>query len=550
MPHMTQQPVTTSSLLALGLSLLACGTTGDSRPSDGPSLGPLGAEGEAGTGETDGAPVADERDEFILSLGYLDISDLVPKSETDCLADCPSDGQEGEEWCSYVHYTETRHAHDLAAFQANSATLWPGNVVRGRDAQRGVLTPVGLRRAPVTFSVSLQNLGYSPVGHIEDPSLSAFRQERNRILAGGTSGKTPAKISYQIHRVFDESQVAVAVGASLDWAPGSFSSLFDFSDHTQVTKILVDFEQAYYTIDVDTPVLPSDLFADDVALEQLEDFMGDDDPPLYVQSVTYGRRVLFSLESQRTESEVRVALEASLGSVVAGGVELATEHRSVLEESRISALILGGAGGDAVKTVTGYDGLLEFIQAGGDYSDSSPGAEIAYKLAYLDNSGVKLALTTDYAERQCYDNLMNVGGQLVQLEYLGGNDDGPASVELYGDVVFRVAGPADPDPCGPDAPGWRTIFHRGQLGPQLVNRTWVPQNPPLEQVFEFPVDPGNQLCLWGHLAERDQCLFCPDDDLGPASVGPIPLSAGWAGDHVLEFNGDGTVAATVRITVD
>ena len=450
-----------------------------------------------------------------------------------------------------MHYSETAHAHDFVAFQPNSATLWPGNVLQGEDAQHGRLTPISLERAPMRFSVSLENLGGSPVGEMPSPSLSSFRQERNRMLEAGTTGKTPAKVSYSMHRVFDETQVAVSLGASVDWFRGKVSTMFDFSSTSQATKILVDFSQAYYTIDVDTPGLPTDLFTDAVTLEQVESFMGEGNPPVYVQSMTYGRRVVFSIESGYTEDEVRFALEASFNAFFADAeVELQTEHRSVLEQSKISALVLGGAGSEAVKTVTGFEGLIEYIQAGGDYSKASPGAEIAYKLAYLDNTGVQLALTTDYSERQCYDNFVDVSGELARLEYLGGNDDGPVRVHVYGDIEFRLAEAAEADPCRADAPDWQSVFHRSDRGTQTVEGQWVPTEPPTSQIFDFAVDPANRLCLRGALREDDDCLLCRDDDFGEAALGPIPLSAGWAGDHILEFSGDGTVVATVRITVD
>ncbi|MFO0634888.1 MAG: thiol-activated cytolysin family protein [Nannocystaceae bacterium] len=518
----------------------------DDDDSDGESS-TSGDGGESSTGELD------EVSEFVFGLGHLDIAPYQPKSEHECVGlDCPVDGPEGDEYCVYVDYDETTHAHEFVAFQPNSATLWPGNVVRGDDAQRGILTPVGVGRAPMTFSVSLDNLGGSPVGTMDTPSLSAFRDERNRILAQGTDGSVPAQIAFEIERVFSESQVAVSVGGSLDWFSGSFSTMFDFTDKQQSTKILVDFTQAYYTIDVDTPGLPSQFFTDDVTVEQLELFAGPDYPPMYVQSVTYGRRVIFALESSRTEEEVRFALDASFDALLAGGsVEVDVQHRDVLEQSSISALVIGGSGADAVKSVTGFDGLVEYLLAGGDFSKDSPGAPIAYKLAYLDSSGVELAFTTEYSERQCYDSHIDVTGMLAQIEDLGGNDG--TGIQLYGNLMFRVAPAGDPDPCRADA-AWNIVFDRNDDAAQEVYGLWVPSNPIPATVYDVEVPPDGplpMLCFKGDLRENDSCWgFCGDDEYGLASLGPIPLDQGWAGDHSMEFAQDGTVVATIRIAID
>lgn len=505
----------------------------------------------------DGEPVVEPDDdltEYVLGLGYLPVEDWAPKTEGECQSlDCPVDGQEGEEFCAYVHYGEKVHAHEFVAFQPNSATLWPGNVVRGEDAQHGILTPIGLPRAPMTWSVSLENLDGSPVGHMEEPTLSSFRDERNRILDQGTTGAVPAQITYDILDVHSESQVAVSVGGSIDWFSGGLSSMFDFTNKQEATKILVDFTQAYYTIDVDTPGLPSEFFEDDVTIEQLENFAGPGDPPMYVQSITYGRRVLFSVESTYSEQDVRFAFDASYNALlVGGGVQIETHHLDVLAQSHISALVLGGSGGDAVKTVSGFAGLIEYLHDGAEYSKDSPGAAIAYKLAYLDSSGVKLAFATDYAERQCYDNFVDVTGEVAKLEYLGGNDNGGA--EVFGHLEFRAAPAGDPDPCRPDAGDWQVIFDRNDDGAQDVYGLWVPTSPIQRSFYDLEVPPAGdvpQLCMKGHLKEADDCwLFCDNDDFGVASLGPIPLDAGWAGDYELEFSDEGTVVATFRISVD
>jgi len=169
-------------------------------------------------------------DDFVNSIDDLVLPDAQTKTEVDCQdASCPQDGQEGDEYCSYTHYSETAHYDKFVAFQPNSATLWPGNVVKGADAQMGLLTPVGVKLAPVTFSVSLENLANSPVGKMDEPSLSAFRDARNAILAGGVTGATPAALDFDILEVNSQSQIAVALGAGITWPGGpEIAGSFDF----------------------------------------------------------------------------------------------------------------------------------------------------------------------------------------------------------------------------------------------------------------------------------------------------------------------------------
>jgi high affinity sulfate transporter 1 len=146
---------------------------------------------------------------------------------------------------------------------------------------------------------------------------------------------------------------------------------------------------------------------------------------------------------------------------------------------------------------------------------------------------------------------IDVTGMLAQIEDLGGNDG--TGIQLYGNLMFRVAPAGDPDPCRADA-AWNIVFDRNDDAAQEVYGLWVPSNPIPATVYDVEVPPDGplpMLCFKGDLRENDSCWgFCGDDEYGLASLGPIPLDQGWAGDHSMEFAQDGTVVATIRIAID
>jgi thiol-activated cytolysin len=346
---------------------------------------------------------ADAINSYVNGLGQLDIPEPMAKKEIDCADACSEPYTIGNQVCTFKRYTETERFDRFVAFAPNSATLWPGAVVRGADAENGLLTPVGVELAPVTFSLSLENINASPSATMDEPSLSSFRELRNKILAEGTSGATPATIDFKITQVHSAEEIGLAIGAGVNWPGGSqISASFDFTDSTKRTKILVDFTQAYYTIDVDTPTTPADFFGPNVTVDQIDDFVNQGNPPVYVQSITYGRRVVFSIESSESAEEIEAALKAAyqVPTIGANGDVSVTQKQSI-DDSTINAFVLGGSGADAVGAVAGFDGLVTYITQGGDYSQDSPGAPVAYKLAYLDNAVTQFAVTTDFAEASC-----------------------------------------------------------------------------------------------------------------------------------------------------
>ena len=346
---------------------------------------------------------SDALDAYILGLGYLDLPPVAGKHEIVCdpmQMECPEPWAAGNLTCALQWYEQTQHLDTFIALAPDSPALWPGAIIRGGEVMDGFLSPIGLERAPATFSLSLEALSASPVATMEVPSLSAFREARNEILKGGLDGATPAQMSYEISRVHSRAELSIHVGVSLDWAGVlDFDAMFDFDDGEFGYRYLLDFKQTYYTADLDTPPRPSDMFGRRVSVADLEPHTSPGNPPVYVQSVAYGRRILFGIESDASLSEMVTAMDAALGGIAK--LEANVGAKETLETSKITAALLGGDGGAAVQTIVSIDMLMDFITQGGNYSPDSPGAPIAYRLSYLDNATARVALTAQYSKEVC-----------------------------------------------------------------------------------------------------------------------------------------------------
>jgi len=489
-------------------------------------------------------------DEYIRGLPDLALAAVQPKTEVGCsMGLCPLEGQEGESYCTYTTFAETGHFDDFIAFQPNSATLWPGVIVRGKDAEQGLLAPIGVELAPVRFSVSLENIEGSPVGDMAEPSLSSFREERNRILSSDITGATPAALDFQVTEVNSESQLSLALGASVSWpGGGDIAASFDFSSTERRTKLLVNFTQAYYTIDVDTHAQPSAFFAPSVSIEDVEPWADAVSPPLYVQSITYGRRVIFSIETNEEASAVEAALLATYSTAVKVSVDVSAEQRRILEESSIRAFVVGGSGTDATGAIHGFEGLVDYIENGGDYSKDSPGAPIAYKLAYLDNEVTQFAFTSEYSERDCDRNRGVIHAELRQLEHISGGDLG-GNVELYGEIVLRhpVENGAvqSCDEGGAVMAIWS--LPEGSFMKIPKGEVWVPNNPMAIEIENVPFGKDQKICISVELWEDDG-FFSADDSFGTDQV-MVGYEQGWEGTHILMPRGEGENAIDVLVDI-
>jgi thiol-activated cytolysin len=481
------------------------------------------------TGHIDGGPADDivtsdlsAIDTYVRGLGKL--------VEKPPLVEESAPGQaavEGDYSCSTQNFKETRQYDKIVAYAANSESLWPGALIAGDAVYSGLFTQVVLPRAPMAFSVSLENLNGAKSATVAAPSLSSYRDSLTGILDAEITGATPANIYAEIEEVHSREQLSIALGADVSWLSGSVSASFNFEDESKRSRYLVKYTQAYYTVDVDQPQSPSAFLAEGTLLGAVEGVYGPGNPPLYVSSITYGRTILFSFESEYSSQEMGAALDFVYhGGVVDVSGNVSVSYQDMLSKSKITAYILGGSGGDAAMAIDSYEALLMFIHSGGDYSRTSPGAPIAYKLAYLaDNSPARLSFTSDYTVRNCERISQKVLVRLksIQVESAGG--DAGDDLELYGHIWAHGAGDV-------------TLFDRNEdnyVGiPQ--GQLWPAGGVIGEAILDVEPHAGATIVVGANLTDADGFLN-PNDSIGNQSVS-APFETGWRRDVQVLLTGD------------
>jgi thiol-activated cytolysin len=379
---------TVAFAILVAVSMPACSSSENDPTQQGTSSdGGTGGDDAAGSTRVDGdvspdvgaaTPREQEIDDYVRDLSRLSYEE---PSISDGTASEPF--EDGDYRCVTQPRSETKSYDSIVALAANSSTLWPGALVRGDSVATGQFTPIAIERAPLTLSVSLENLDGKRSKTMASPTLSAFREAIGEILEADLTGATAANIFSEIEIVHSRQQLALALGAESSW-PGDFARIagsFDFASEETRSRLVVRFVQAYYTVDIDPPSRPSAFFADSVTLDDLEQVMTDSSPPAYVSSITYGRMVVFTVESSYSDKEMKSALEFAYrgGTDVSGDVSLT--YGEMLSSSKITAFIVGGSGEDAVQAIDSFEALSEYIKGGGSYSKDSPGAPIGYKLA-------------------------------------------------------------------------------------------------------------------------------------------------------------------------
>lgn len=446
--------------------------------------------------------------------------------------------REGDYSCTTTNLSETRQYDEIVAYAANSESLWPGALLRGDSLYTGAFTQVVADRAPLRFSLSLENLAGAPSAEMTSPSLSGFRDSLNRILSNELTGDTPAHIYSEIEQVHSEEQLALAMGAGVSALGGAakVSTSFDFNNQNIRSRYLVRYVQAYYTVDVDQPPSPSAFLADGVTLEEVSEKFGPENPPVYVSSITYGRVVVFTFESEYSGTEMGAALDFvySGGADVNGNVSVT--YKDIVARSNITAFILGGSGGDAAQTIDSYEALIDFIKSGGNYSRESPGAPIAYKLSYLsDNAPARLSFAQEYDVKSCSRVSQKVKVTLDSITVESDGNDGGSELELFGSIWAAA-----------DSEVSLLERTRDQIMTISEGETFPAVGILDEKILEVTPQPGNVISVHAALTDDDGLLN--PDDVFPEEVFEASFDTGWRRTVDLRLvNGTARVLVTVSL---
>jgi thiol-activated cytolysin len=369
---------------------------------------------------------ADEINELIANLNY-DAEEMLnvqntngtpSKREISSEESSPPKTELGVETnCITRDYSLATNFDEVAILRPTNGIIWPGALVIGNSGVLdGLPDPLTLNRAPLTLSIDLPGIGENGTIVVENPSNSSVQTGIDNALEYWNANAyqdgyvNAANSSYQVTTSYSSKQLSLDVGLNVEWATGDISSQFDYSSSEEKRVAMMVFKQVFYTITMDTPAKPADVFAADVSLSEIENELKSDTPPAYVQSVSYGRIIMFRMETteEATDSELEATFNYAAGITVSANLE--AKYKAILAKSSITTVTIGGNAAVASEAISAREfGDLDPIIKGENavYSRNNPGVPIAYTIRYLkDNTFAKMGYTTEYAAKNCNTNLI------------------------------------------------------------------------------------------------------------------------------------------------
>jgi hypothetical protein len=344
----------------------------------------------------------------------------------------------------------TTEFQDIMAPGLEADTLYPGALLQGRGVAEGRFDSLRLARAPITLTTTM-NIA-EPSITVDNPSSATMRDAIATLLRRGDSRTgaidvTSGTVLMRTVEAFSFAQSLNQVGISTAYAGpvGSLQADFNYGSGRQANahSVMVVLVQPLLRVSFseDGLAAPADLLADSVTLadidaERAAGRLGDDNVPVYVKSVTYGRVMMYTLTSTNVSSysELGAAVEASYKGFTGSG-EYTQAQRNIIANSQHTLISFGGPQDAAVAAIVElarYFVPMEPTQA----------VPISYELRDLRGNVAAVGDVTRYRRRDCgrraidYSWSINLSGiddsafVKVNGTQRGGDNDDARAIDL------------------------------------------------------------------------------------------------------------------------
>ncbi len=341
--------------------------------------------------EVEGPSEAEQIDEYVEDLGTL--NQPTPLDETP--EGNPTNTSYGPYGCSTQNFHQIKV---IDSFKVQGGALqeaiYPGMLLSGASLAGGNFEEVIADKKTLTLSHDVGQLSDASIP-MQDPSTSSFAQARTDLLVAqlGTQTFTPEFSDILVETSSNKDELSLSLGVDVSAGIATevdVASKFDFNSTTTQSRYLIRLVSELYTMKIDPVSSASDYFAGDVTLEQVKDLFPLGTPPVYVDTVTYGREVYIMIESNFSERELELALDAAVSNVASQvdvTLDFGLTSSQVLQESKVVGIAVGPIAGDIADL-----GNL----TGANAADAISKLATREVLLSKDNLGQPISFTTRY----------------------------------------------------------------------------------------------------------------------------------------------------------
>ena len=364
--------------------------------------------GESGTEQTTTQPGADFDGEVYSHNAWSMLSPaLEPSNESQGFVDDTIEIKGIDKYrCTNERYSMTATPKDFVAIDPDTSVMWVGNLIQGDSHLKvGSLQELSIaERAPMTISINL--LRSDNYRYIAEPSLSTVQSAVGDLVEKATESgiEASSNVYYESKEAHSSSQASLDFGFTAEYLGASTEGSLEVDKVANERTFFAYFIQNAFTISMELPTAPHDMVNESFTQDQLDDLkargkIGEDNPPLYISSMDYGRVLIYKITSTFSASEIKSAINFSYDGGVGGGdTDIEKKNKEVLATSDIEISAYGGNQSN-IEALIRSGKLVDYFTGDTKLESMVP---ISFEVRNLqDNTIAGISRTTEYDIKQC-----------------------------------------------------------------------------------------------------------------------------------------------------
>lgn len=303
-------------------------------------------------------------------------------------------------------------------FAPNNAVIYPGAMLQGNSIHTGNPDLIALKRGAGTISTDIIDGNSQSTVQVPLINRGNVIAAMNTIVGEG-SQVVPANFGLKIVDIQSREQFALELGVNVNSTYVDLESNLSYSSSEEKSSFMVNLEQSYYTMTYDIPVSKESLFAPEVSLDDLSQYIYEGNPATYISDVTYGRIFYMLIESTSSQHDLKIAVESTFSKLkteVEADIDI--NYFESLESVTYSIYAYGGESAGTIQAagVANMEELVDILAETTDIKSAKPVSYVVRNVA--DNKIVATQLATTYEVENCV--IASVNGTLPMLEHWTG----------------------------------------------------------------------------------------------------------------------------------
>ncbi len=342
--------------------------------------------------------------------------------------------------------------------------VWPGQVIQSKALLVGDVAPIGpFVRQPGKLQIVTDLISNTPQpqsADVDNPDAAKVSQARQNMLNANNPTGSAGLLKTGFERASTLREVGVKLGVTVKGSAFGVDANAELDQTNKRSVVVASIRQVFYSVTFTPRSAGATGFwpAGEVSYQDLEPYVGVGSPPLYIDSVQYGRFICVTTQGAFSSSELTGALRVTWNASVTGNVNIDARTKEILESSQVKIYTLGVPGHQAFQDLADpINQLQQVYRSGLSFTLQNPGAPISFTCRHIaDATLAHVGLAAEYTQPLSAQG-ENVSQRRFEVF------DGPGG----GLVDTRISvNPGDKVTMSAGGRIWSGVFGAGTHGPE------------------------------------------------------------------------------------